>query len=101
MLDTRYAHFSKGDIVRLKSDARIAPVNQDLHDAGSGVVENVTNAGFAGLTYQVKIDSARRCYNITAGSIELVTAVAGGPVAWPSQGTYLDTPAGIVRVGAH
>lgn len=99
MFDTRYAHFSKGDIVRLKLNTRIAPVNQHLHDAGSGVVENVTNAGFAGLTYQVKIDAARRCYGISAADLELVTAVKGGPIPWPSQGTYLDTPAGVVRVG--
>lgn len=101
MYDYRYAHFSKGDIVRLKLGTRIAPYNQDLHDAGTGVVTDITNAGFRGLEYGIKVDSARRCHGVSAADLELVTAVAGGPIPWPRQGTYLDGPNGeTIRVGA-
>lgn len=98
MYDTRYAHFSKGDIVRIRDDARRnAPVHNRVPTTGT--ITGITNAGFRGLEYSGMSAEGEYFHGISAADLELVAA-DGPVVAWGHQGTYLDTPSGTVRVGA-
>lgn len=97
MSTDQYEHFSKGDTVRLRPGTRVAPYNTDLDRIGTGVVRNVTNAGFRGLEYHVECVEAGdrfRCFGISAADLELVAAVPLTP--WHGQATYR----GGKRVGA-
>lgn len=89
MTDSRYEHFSKGDIVRLKESARRdCPAHDRLPTVG--IVRDVTNAGFRGLEYSGLSDEGEHWFGLSAADLELVAPTPGHPIPWYRQGTYRD-----------
>lgn len=90
----QYEHFSKGDVVRIRDDARrSAPIHDRFPTTGT--VQSVTNAGFRGLEYSGTTAEGEHFWGISAADLELVEAV-DPVVPWYGQGTYRDGK----RVGA-
>lgn len=92
-----YEHFSRGDTVRIDrpsrlcsnwiSDERRYETVIEIPAGQEGVVEHMTNAGFRGLEYSIRIPEGL-LHGISAASLELVEAVE--IAAWPHQVTYRD-----------
>jgi hypothetical protein len=92
-----YEHFSRGDTVRIDrptrlcsgwlSDERRYETVIEIPAGQEGVVEHMSNAGFRGLEYSIRIPEGL-LHGITAAALELVDAAPISP--WPHQVTYRD-----------
>lgn len=87
----RYEHYSKGDQVRICRPwstvrSTVGDWEFDRHEEGTtGIVENISNAGFRGLEYSVRTLEGYAT-GISPTDLELLEAVELRP--WPAQGTY-------------